>query len=537
MKIGKLLPLLILPFVSVTACSSIFGDRNNVDYMYKKSQKFKSYKLLFKEADMKKEMAAIEEALKKEDYEAMIEHYSELNYIFYLERQDYVYLTALFNGDLNENARAKKERLDEIDVEIEAWIKDFYTAVRDSKFKDKFYEGYTDEQINVIIDSYNPEASNLYGDYYKLSDDYELSFNDPLKNTDIELYEEKMIGKYVEIAEKLEEIAKANGQEDPLQYVYDGYSHGYAVSDMSDYIRNSKRDFFNAISSVTVDVKGLEPRDVEVINDFNSYYFDKPNVQGMKIMEGVGKLMAPRYSKTFNSLFKTGYYFFSDNPNSLSTAYIDDYGFEPIAYFSRNYQDLLTVVHEFGHYYAFCSTPDAAPLPYDIYETHSQGNEFLVLAYLQKNWDFGWRKKGFDKFVQISNYNRFIDLAKMLQAVECETYIFQNYKTKTVKEIHEDINEISEEYVKYGVSPLYYLYTGSSPGYYSAYLTSLIAAMDLYTVAISDFDRATSIYESIIDIKECKNVRQSYIDAGLIDYKDSTQVRNLLNRFTTYING
>ena len=68
------------------------------------------------------------------------------------------------------------------------------------------------------------------------------------------------------------------------------------------------------------------------------------------------------------------------------TAYIG-YFEQPVAYFGPGYQDLYTIVHELGHYTAYYHFDDSS-LPYDLAETHSQGNEWLFTAYL-KNEEYG----------------------------------------------------------------------------------------------------------------------------------------------------
>ena len=54
---------------------------------------------------------------------------------------------------------------------------------------------------------------------------------------------------------------------------------------------------------------------------------------------------------------------------------------EAFTFFGKSYQDVFTFIHELGHYVSF-SGYDAG-MPYDFAETHSQGNEWMFLSYLE----------------------------------------------------------------------------------------------------------------------------------------------------------
>ena len=75
-----------------------------------------------------------------------------------------------------------------------------------------------------------------------------------------------------------------------------------------------------------------------------------------------------------------------------------------MCYFGPGYQDMLTVLHELGHYGAMLIN-EGFDGSMDIAETHSQGNEYLFLSYLYTKR----HSATYDVLIKYGGYGSLID--------------------------------------------------------------------------------------------------------------------------------
>ena len=90
------------------------------------------------------------------------------------------------------------------------------------------------------------------------------------------------------------------------------------------------------------------------------------------LFESYAEEMDGQYLTAYNNAFKYGYYCFSDNNNSMGTAYEWNLNGmnDAVLFFSSNYQDVLSVVHEFGHYYSCVQNSGVEKTMLMIYKKH-----------------------------------------------------------------------------------------------------------------------------------------------------------------------
>jgi len=175
----------------------------------------------------------------------------------------------------------------------------------------------------------------------------------------------------------------------------------------------------------------------------------------------------------------------------------------PFCYFGPGeYQGLFVVAHELGHYYADL-TWGIDNYSYDLAETHSQGNELLLLRYMKGSLD----EEVYQALVafKINSLTQSIIIGTVLDHFEQTIYTdlsSANYKK-------EDFERILKE----KIFPKYSLSTEmeelllsnweevciTTPGYYISYATSAVAALSLYEMAVEDYEAATEAYRKTVE--------------------------------------
>ncbi len=166
-------------------------------------------------------------------------------------------------------------------------------------------------------------------------------------------------------------------------------------------------------------------------------------------------------------------------------------------YQSKQYYDLYTAVHEFGHFHA--EWRDDTRLFFqencvDIAEVHSQGLSMLYTAFYD------------EIFGEAADYLELVTLYDLVDSIVCglavgefEYRVMQQLDDITPEEVVELFYEINEEcntgYVLKDISHLY-----EQPGYYISYAVSAIPAVEIYRTMQDDFDGAVEMYEAIADI-------------------------------------
>ena len=207
----------------------------------------------------------------------------------------------------------------------------------------------------------------------------------------------------------------------------------------------------------------------------------------------------PEEMKTvMNHLFDRNALVYSTSDNAHSAAYTSysDYCEQPFVFLGNGMQNLLTLVHEMGHYVSFYHFTELT-LPYDTAEVHSQGNEWLLLYYLDGKID--------DDVYEMLLLDRLLtglDIAIISTIVdEYEERIYTGNITSP-QQFRAVMESVLEEYKEveqlYGADVVYNYaqrVTLESPVYYLSYATSELAAMTFYTVAVEDgYDEAQKIY-------------------------------------------
>jgi hypothetical protein len=262
----------------------------------------------------------------------------------------------------------------------------------------------------------------------------------------------------------------------------------------------------------------------------SSYNLCNRNANMCDLFQSYADTMGGQYLTSYNNAFKYGYYCFSDNGNSMGTAYEWNLNGmnDAVLFFSRNYQDVLSVAHEFGHYYSCTQNGGMRKNDaYDLQETYSQGNEFTFCKYLLE-------QKKDDK--DIATYNYFVD-AKIYDSIqqiineaaitEIEKYAYTT-ENLTKQTLIDGINDILASYDGTASKTYFMAACLASPCYYVSYATSLMEALQF---AALSFEDAKDTYVKLIESTGNYTMVQRWEHAGLTSPFDEQTFITLSNMF------
>ncbi len=162
-----------------------------------------------------------------------------------------------------------------------------------------------------------------------------------------------------------------------------------------------------------------------------------------------------------------------------------------------DYYDMITAIHEFGHFHAgrFDTTPTYLMTNnIDIAEVQSQGMEMVFMPLYD------------ELYGEQADAMRMIKLYDMLDSVvsgfiigEFEYTVLKNLDTMTPETIVDTYNNLMADYAP--DSSFYYIsHVFEQPGYYISYGVSALAAFDIWEASLSDNAKAVEMYESISQI-------------------------------------
>ncbi len=376
--------------------------------------------------------------------------------------------------------------------------KDMY---EDSPVKDWFFEDWTEEDIAYLI-SYTSEQVEIQA---------ELEEN----NTEfVELEEDDVVEKYTDMY--IQMVSLGNRQAELCGY--DNYYDYMAANAYGrDYTAEDREKFQNYIKTVIIPAYG------DIFNsvmakastlDYQGYVFfmdyiqeDFDSLSRNYLQEYIDSTSGSTY-ESFSGLFTGGNFIATDNPNAREGAFCTylDYYDQGLCFFGPGYQSTSTVVHEMGHYYANAYTLDGAP--YDLLETHSQGNEMMLLAHMGQNPPAGY---DFVRDYYLFNTLATVIIACMVDDYESRIYAMEDISKLTEEDVTTMISQICEEYFgAYGGEAYvgetltdiqwYIRYvSGLQPAYYISYATSAVTAMNLFALAEEDYPAAQELYRRLVE--------------------------------------
>ncbi len=445
-----------------------------------------------------------------------------------------------------------------------AVIAKFYTLSRpfyDSCYREFYYQGMTDEEINAFLfDSdavSNPEYTALKERNNAIESEF-LALSEMQQKA-------KVAEMYAEFAANNNAMAKLMGYDNYLEYAYENvYGRDYTYQDaaeLADMVKEYIAPVFAAIYKKWDTIAVREQADIDTYyTQVRDSFFETASAN--QLVNDYIDLLAfttnpdkqITFSDEFNKLMGDGNMFRGDYDGAFVTT-ISGVNL-PIAYFGPGYDNAFTIVHEFGHFMNEIYSADIAEenydfaQSYDLLEMHSQGDELLYLAYLKENAGFtevaltlvetytlvnmfysvmaGMTIDVFEQAIYLNQYDGLnADVIMADGTITADEYDF------LYKSICTDFGavDVIGDYWQYGM-------TITSACYYISYSVSALSVLQLYEMANTDgFDAAKDAYLKLFTYvdeltEENPNMTMEEIlaYAGMLSY-DNEQLYIDLNKY------
>lgn len=401
----------------------------------------------------------------------------------------------------------------------------------DTPAKDMLFEDWTDADIARLL-SYTEEVSQLE----KRNAQIVVEYRDlPEKSM-----EKEMIPMYSELVRNNNRIAQIYGYDNYYQYAYENvYQRDYdpkMVQKMRTYV-----------------AKHLAPVCDDALEQFNETFYSLKSAQQQSIInllyedyDTLNKDFVGLYLQELpedlrngmNAMFEDDWAYFAGAQNAYEGAFTTQFYDEPFCYFGPGYASASTLVHELGHFCA-AKNVDLNAIPMDLAETHSQGNEWLFMTYLQGQYRP-------ESYAALENYRLYENISMiviccMVDEFEEKVYSHPNAGNLTAEEYDQLMEEVAEQYggIKYiddNVSDIQYYWkvvAMESPVYYISYAVSAVAALNIYTLSQENEAQAREVYRQLtVEANEDEGFLWHISKAGLAGPFDETIYKWLNSRYT-----
>ncbi len=362
----------------------------------------------------------------------------------------------------------------------------------DTPAKELLFEDWTEEDIAQLL-AYDSRVAELQKRNEEIETEYESTSSDAAK---IELY--------IELIQNNNEIARIYGYDNYYTYASEQiYDRDYSAEDLQlmrqyakAYLGPNLKNAYDAFYNKFYALSALEQSYALSFlnNNYNASSKDYVSIYLDTMPENLRN--HTQHMLESDSLFMT-------EDSAHDGAFTTTIGERSFCYFGPGYASCNTVVHEAGHYYA-SRYMDLGSIPLDLAEVHSQGNEMLFITSMN-----GILPE--KRYEAIVNYQLFNNLWIMLVGLMVDEFEQQVYSVDvsnfTASDFNNIMNQITAQYGTDAQSSKYLTDMNSywrqvvvrSPVYYVSYAVSAIAAVDLYTVAQTDYAAAVEIYTNLCE--------------------------------------
>lgn len=484
--------------------------------------------------------------------EALYEEYSDM--ILDAQGQYSIAMTLYYCDD--KNAELKQTYNDMMDYYTEL-VASFYSLSQpwyDSMFRDYFFYGATEEEINAFLFDSNAYANDEYTALKNRNDAIELEYND-IANPTIGTKTPELYYEFVQNGNRMADIL---GYENYLEYAYENvYDRDYTYEEVAsfvDYVRQYIAPVFNQLYSDFNSISGYTQEDLDEYSSVlhssffynamgNRLFNDYIDEMGMAFTSNPDKQIS--FSDCLNDLVSDGNLFRGSYEGAYVT-YVRGANI-PIAYFGKGYDNSSTIAHEFGHYMNEIYNGDAYSQSFDLLETHSQGQEMLYISYVKDHLgETAW------ELVETEFLLNTLYTVMLAVQVDCfEQAVYLDYydgpgseaimadNTITADE-YDDLYKGLSEYLgideAYRQDDYWRKVVISSPCYYISYSISAINALQLY--ANANIDSFESAKQSYLKLFTYTDVDDEMILSEVLEYAGLLSYTNEMTyiKIATYIN-
>ena len=399
----------------------------------------------------------------------------------------------------------------------------------------KEYEDMTDEEKDrsLKLDSLQSEYEQATMDEYYFEYDGEEWTEEMLyerastmsrkqiKKIYAGLYEAKaeVLGEiFLEILQLENEIAKEEGYDNYAEYAYSEiYARDYTVEDVKKLCKEVREQ----CSEYMADTQNLYNR----ISYYDPGYITDDDRKTFEMIYDYLDKIDPELQDSLGHLLDCNLFDLKSTPTKPDKGFTMELPYYGDAYiFDSPYvssRDLFTYVHEFGHYNNAYHTQEdefEGVANLDTAEIHSQGLEALFCRYYSDM--YGEEVGAYLQAEEI--YGLMNSVFSACMVAEFEIYAHEN-PDSTVKELGEYYARLADEYglsifgFKEDYSWVDTPHIFVQPLYYISYATSALAALDIYTLSLENYEQACEKYMQITAFKSYWYFRETIQYVGLPD--------------------
>jgi len=423
----------------------------------------------------------------------------------------------ILNSELGEEARAEWNPLD---VEY---------------FEE--YIALTEEQIALnkkeqeLVNAYNAAAIKEYettirGKQYALEDladayyDGHINYREYYQGYDdcMNKMEEALGPIYVEMVLLRQQIAKSYGYDHYSDYAYEIlYDRDYTPDDAQAFCDEVKEYLVPAFSDYS-EVSDSENRD-RLDRKATEYDSEEQLILVKKYLNRVD----PELLANFNYMQEYHLYDIDADEKKSDggyTTFIEVYN-QPFFfnYPTNSFYDIMTIVHEFGHFNSFCINAEevAHVQNLDLAEIASQGLELLYTEFYGEMLGEEYEETA----EQYTLYQRISSVIEgcLYDEFQREVYSMDN---PTLSDINLCFAEVASryypEYYEAGVEENWWMmvpHNFESPLYYISYAVSVVPALEIWEIAQTDFDGAKETYMKVVRAGESDGYKETLKEIGL----------------------
>ena len=398
-----------------------------------------------------------------------------------------------------------------------------YRLAYDSPFCDTFFRGWDEEDIRMALlfaDAMDEEYAALQQEY----DDVLVSYYEMQQS---ENFIEESAKLYADAVRINNAVARKLGYENYMDYAYEFmYLREYTPEDVDAvraYVKQHLIPLYKRVDAeLTMLESDLRQSEIDAINALMYPELEDESVQ--TYMQAVGGDFSEEYAK----LMEQERYCLAYDPSASRDGAFTDClrdADQPYIYMGGSYINGFTLIHEYGHYYAF-SVDALRAVSYDLCELQSQGNEWLYLAYLsEQHCDLA--------STYTALYRMYSDIGSIILCLavdEFEQTVYANPEAYADPATLDALfTQILSGYIDpgafgAGIEEYWHYVAFDTAGYYVSYAVSMISCLELYYMAEDDLGKAMQTYLSLSEYKGEMTFSEVLENAGMQNPLESDYV-------------
>ena len=437
-----------------------------------------------------------------EDFEEVMAAYEVFEKAYYhIAQQSTIAMIVYYCNTGDEIASTRYKDANAMFNDLQNAYTEACKAMLDTPHMTKFFDGWSEAELEELR-GYDPAITQLRNEIDELQVQYDQLTEDEIEagNESVEIYKQLII--------KSNQLAKLYGYDNYYDYAsVKVYSRDYEKEDLvafREYLAKYVAPSAQRALDDYLSARDLSQTKLNRVKEFTEKEFYSSSKRNY-LMAYLNSLEGPM-GEGMRHVFDNKNCVFASSGQSHNTAF-QTFLYEdnvPFCLFGSSGQSASTVVHEIGHYYAAITNPDIDN--YDLCETHSQSNEFLLLTFVENYMSD-------DVYKSVRGYQIFMAFYPMIMGAlidefEQRVYSLTDAEIEAMTAIDFDtiMMNVCEPYG--GVSaisglfsdPLFYwkLVAPTSPVYYISYAVSAIAALEVYAIAQQDYDAALEVYTKLV---------------------------------------